>query len=559
MKAKILLTAFAAIALIAACSPDKKPEGDKFAASLSVGGVTGNTISVPAEAKKVTFTVSSNVSWSITNDSQWITVEPAANSNDTKKAVETTVSVSVAANESEEAREAVLTIGAEGVEAVGVTVKQAGFVKVLEAFDVDKFEAIASPSIALAGINGKASLAIHSNLDWTLTAPEWLTVDPVKWTYDGENDLVVVSFAATTTTAARNGSVKLTADGKELTIPVAQAAAKTISIVALDPPYSYSQIAFKITPETETEYYSYIYAEKSVFDSYGVDGLCEYMVNNRNSYLEKYDAATIISALCYQGTDTYLEEEMEEKTTYVVVVCGIEYIEADKTFVQSTLGASCEITTTEAPVATEAYTAFVGSFKTTACNFFKNENFELTMDVEAYGINDSYLVSFPDGVLTPVYQQYLDRFEVSFDADNGKMVFAPHILGDLGGWSYGDPIGDGAYIVFSAYFYNPNAGEEDEEVAVEEWGFSMGSDNNTLTLFTNPVTPDGQYFIIGGDIYTSELKSSGYANGYAILLSDTFTRVAEAGSFAPLSVKDAALDRAARSLKTFKAAGKAIK
>ena len=198
MKARVLFTVAAALALIAACKPDPKPT-ETFKATLGVSGITGNTISVTADAKEVTFKVSANISWSIDNKANWITVTPASATIDDKQTAETSVKVAIAANEEETAREAVLTIGADGVDPVSVTVKQAGVEKpavVLQAFDVENFEAIADPAVTVAGLNGAASITIQANVNWTATADEWITVDPAEFTFDGENDLATVTVTA---------------------------------------------------------------------------------------------------------------------------------------------------------------------------------------------------------------------------------------------------------------------------------------------------------------------------------------------------------------------------
>ena len=549
MKARVLFAAFAAFALMAACTPDPQPKPDEFKAALNVSGVTGNTINVPAAGKDVTFKVAANISWSVANTAAWITVEPASNENANKETVETTVTVKVAANESEEAREAALTISADGIDPVAVTVKQAGVEKpevILEVFDVDAFEAIADFALDLPGMNAAASFAIHATASWEATAPEWLTIEPASWEFDGENDLVNVSVVATAAEAARTGELKLAADGKELAIAVSQAAAPTIGIAAAEADYPYSQIAFTITPAAESDWYAYIYASKATADQMGVQGLCDYMLANRNKYLASYSAEVILNALCYQGTESYLLSDLDEETTYVVVACGLAYVEADNVFVQTTLGASLEATTTKAPTASEAYLAMVGTFKATVYDYFGEKEIELNMTIDQLGINESYLIGFPDGVIVPKSGDDYDRFFATFDEANNKISIEPYTPSDLGAyWNFSD-LGT-CTIYFAPMFLSAN----DDITA---FGFDISTDKNTLVPFTTPEVPAEDSLCLAGEIFDAS-GPTGYVKGLVVLESD-FVRVEEAAS--ALSVKNDIVDCAQKNLKALKAR-KAVK
>ena len=556
MKARVLFTAMAALALIAACKPDPKPTGDTFKATLGVTGITGNTISVSADAKDVTFTVSANISWAITNTANWITVEPASATIEDKQTAETTVTVKVAANEDEAAREATLSVGADGVDAVTVTVKQAGVEKpqvILQAFDVENFEPIADPALTVAGLNGVATITIQANANWAATAPEWLTVDPAEFTYDGENDLASVSVKAASATEAREGEIKFAAEGAELTVKVSQTAAPTISIEGAEVDYPYSQIAFTITPATDEEYYNYIYASKATYDNMGEQGLVDYMLNRANGYLSSYSAATIIASLFYQGAGTYTVNDLDAETAYAVVTVGIAYDEAAGVFVQSTLGATYEVTTTAAPTASEAYLALIGSYKGTVYNYFEDANAEMTMVVEPFGINETYLVGFPDGIINPVSNSgKYDRFTAYLDEETGDLVFPAVSPSDLGAyWGYKIPDYDGYCQILLVGFYYL-----DEELELESYGFHLSEDKNTLSAFAVPEIPEEDYLLFGGNIAKEDGSSTGYAAGYAVVLSD-FTRVEDEAE--ALSVKSGIVCPSEKNFKAIKAAGKARK
>ena len=100
MKAKSLF--FAALAIMmAACVPTEDPK-DEFVPEFKVSGVKDNTISVGASGKDVTVSVTSNLSWSIDCQSDWVSVDPASYTAKEDKTSETVkVKVSVLENDVE--------------------------------------------------------------------------------------------------------------------------------------------------------------------------------------------------------------------------------------------------------------------------------------------------------------------------------------------------------------------------------------------------------------------------------------------------------------------------
>ena len=183
MKARSLF--FAALAMVmAACVPTEGP--NDVAPEFKVSGVKDNTISVGADKKNVTVSVTSNLSWSVECAAGWVTIDPKSYTAKEDKTSETVkVKVSVSANEVEEPREAELVFGAEGVDPVKVTLKQAAKeheYKTITVFDLTEFAPVSDYSIEAPGLGGSVSFTVQANGDWTVEAPEWAVVTPASFT-----------------------------------------------------------------------------------------------------------------------------------------------------------------------------------------------------------------------------------------------------------------------------------------------------------------------------------------------------------------------------------------
>ena len=516
MKAKVLFTALAALSLAVACT---QPSGlDGFEPAFGVKGITDNTISLTADAKDVSFTVSANISWTVSSDAQWLSVEPASLTIDDKKTADTRVTVKISANESEEAREATLTVAAEGFDPAVITVKQAGKEVIPSVLEVSG----GTNTLTLTGLNGAAALKIHANVSWTAEASEWLTLDTSSWTFDGTSENADVIVTSATSATARSGQIKFSAEGvSDLVVTVNQTAMPVITIEQADVDYPYSQVGFTITTDDESGYYTYYCIDKATFDQIGIYNLQDNMVKSMTSYLGNYKPEVILSELATQGSDTYVENDLEAETTYVVLLFGVAYNDVLKEFVPVTNPITLEVTTTAAPVATEAYLAYVGTFKTTALDYFKdNAETEMTMLIEPFGINESYYVSFPTGTLSPVGSNgACDRFVAYLNEETGDIEFPAAQFGDLGAYWNFTNIGESTMLLV-AYF------TIDEETEVETWGFHVSADKNTLSPFTVPETPEGDSLLIGGEVYSTSASSVMGAYGYFSIVND-FVRVEE--------------------------------
>ncbi|UXP32203.1 Ig-like domain-containing protein [Reichenbachiella agarivorans] len=96
-----------------------------------------------------TANISSNVSWTVTDNQSWITVSPTSGSGNGS------ISVTVTANTSSSARTGTVTVSASGVAAKTITVTQAGV-----AADVDVTGVNLSPSTATLGLGASQQLTV---------------------------------------------------------------------------------------------------------------------------------------------------------------------------------------------------------------------------------------------------------------------------------------------------------------------------------------------------------------------------------------------------------------
>ena len=271
MKARSLF--FAALAMVmAACVPTEGP--NDVAPEFKVSGVKDNTISVGADKKNVTVSVTSNLSWSVECAAGWVTIDPKSYTAKEDKTSETVkVKVSVSANEVEEPREAELVFVAEGVDPVKVTLNQAAKeheYKTITVFDLTEYAPVSDYSIKAPALGGSVSFTVQANSDWTVEAPEWAVVTPVSFTYT-DNDLadVTVSFEANLV-ETREGEIRFKGDFEaDLVVPVSQAVVPTIGLTlgTVEP----KSIGFTTNPSDEEFLYMVMCESKSYFDQFESD------------------------------------------------------------------------------------------------------------------------------------------------------------------------------------------------------------------------------------------------------------------------------------------------
>jgi xyloglucan-specific exo-beta-1,4-glucanase len=179
-------------------------------AGASANSLTASptSLSLAAAASSGTVAITSNVSWTITDNQTWLSVTPATGSNNA------TVTVSATANTATTARSGTVTVTGGGISRT-VTVTQAG---------ASTNSLTVSPtSLSLAATASSGTFAITSNVSWTITDNQtWLSVTPAS---GSNNATVTVSATANTATTARSGTVTVTGGGLTQTVAVSQAGA----------------------------------------------------------------------------------------------------------------------------------------------------------------------------------------------------------------------------------------------------------------------------------------------------------------------------------------------
>ncbi len=494
MKARSIVLAFAALSLLAACN---KKEETPVAVSFTVSGAKNNAISATAAEKTVTLTVKSNVSWISSSEEEWVKIDPYFVDNDENKEITTSVKLTIAKNANAEARTTKLTFAAKGDDSktVYITVNQAAAEpNNISVWDMDKYEAVANPSVTTDYTAQSIVLVIHSNVDWTVSAPEWATVSPASNKFDGDNEnvTVTVDLAVNDTDAAREGSVRFESEEAEaLVIPFTQNASAKFTITNIPTEHPYCDVDIKVEPEEGIAWFSTAFSQEVVEylkeEGYTPESYClEYI----NSYLADYSAEVIANAFLTEGSDVINFTELDPDTQYQFIAFGVKYDSDAKAFVSSTLPAIKAFSTTTAPEADAAYVALAGQFTITGQGVNAKGAFtSQTLLIEPVYINETYKLTFTDGNFTPVDGKYIDSFELDYDAANKQIVLPNVNIGSEGfTWSFGEGKESCAVAIIALIGEN----EKDEEGNVvkeaempEALTYSWSEDYNTLTLTTD--------------------------------------------------------------------------
>ena len=540
MKAKSLL--FAALAMVmAACVPTTDPK-EEFVPEFKVSGVKDNTVSVGAGAKDVTVSVTSNLSWSVECAADWVTINPESYTAKEDKTSETVkVKVSVSANEVEEARETELVFGAEGVDPVKVTLRQAAkehVYKTITVFDIDKFEPVSDYSVEAPAMGGSVSFTVQANGDWTVEAPEWAAVTPASFTYT-DNDLATVTVAFEANTAdARTGELRFKGDFEaDLVVPVSQAVAPAIKATLKS--YDYRQAIFDVEAPEGMYWLPVNGGDDEYFNSEeggGVQGCVDYVLDVMNKLYAQYrDSYSIEEILDIQidnkGSIADFKIGIEPETQYNIVFVSVA-IDGDK-YVAGALPAYVKFTSDAAPAAEDAYAALLGTFSNAAMNYGKaiaGES-EYMDDIVAYiesdEINKTAYLAFVDGVYFPKSGNNVDFFLGNYV--DGTLVFDIPTISDLGYgfWGFSDQNGNeltGAIALNAWYAYTESVKISKLIFTPVEGGFEVSADVPSNSSY------GVDYINIEASIFDQAAGDTSYATGCACLLTNTFTRVEETAS-----------------------------
>lgn len=304
---------------------------------LSLGA--GNEVVVPAAGLDVTFSITSNLGYTVTSSQSWATVTPAAVSNEDGKDVKTAVIVAVAANETAEAREAVIKVVTEKNPALdySFTVKQsAGKEPVSFYVTTTDLHEITAP-IEVAEKATSASVIVVSNVSWTASSDQtWLTVSPASATIENEEVPTTVSFTveANSVTEVRTANVTFTAEGVEpVVVSVSQAAKKDVSFTITVENVTYKSADITCVPSDETAYFllsceTASYVDQFTTDADLIQADMEYFYKKYGeSYAEyKYESyeQLFLKGLCSVGTKEWTPSPLDPETEYVVYAFAVD-------------------------------------------------------------------------------------------------------------------------------------------------------------------------------------------------------------------------------------------
>jgi predicted Kef-type K+ transport protein len=171
--------------------------------------VSPATLDFTASGETKSVTVTSDVSWTVGSDAEWITVTPSLGSNDG------VISVTAAANMETSQRTGIVTVNGDGIDQT-VSITQAASVSSTNTLTV-------SPAMLDFTASGETkSVTVTSDVSWTVDGDvEWITITPSSGSND---DVISVTAAANMETGQRTGFVTISGGGIEQTVSITQAA-----------------------------------------------------------------------------------------------------------------------------------------------------------------------------------------------------------------------------------------------------------------------------------------------------------------------------------------------
>jgi uncharacterized protein YjdB len=179
--------------------------------------VLPNTLSFIAAGESKTFTVTSNVNWTVSNFASWLTVSPSSGSNDG------TVTVTAAENTSTDPRLVTITISSDGVASQTVYITQPAATL-----------SVSPATLEFVAENASKTFNVTSNVSWTVSSnAAWAMASPSSGSNNGE---VTVTVAKNTIGSSRTATITVsTAGGSTRTVNITQAAPTlTVSTTALE-------------------------------------------------------------------------------------------------------------------------------------------------------------------------------------------------------------------------------------------------------------------------------------------------------------------------------------
>ncbi len=158
--------------------------------------VTPSNHNVSAEAGTVTFEITSNTAWIITEAMDWLGVSPMTGNGNA------TVTVNYDENTTILSRIGSINISSPGFTSVNVTVTQSGVIPILE---------ISPANRDVSALAGTTTFDLTSNTSWTVSESiDWLSVDPAS---GSNNEMLSVDYLENISGANRVGEITVEASG----------------------------------------------------------------------------------------------------------------------------------------------------------------------------------------------------------------------------------------------------------------------------------------------------------------------------------------------------------
>lgn len=169
--------------------------------------VLPSSLNVPASSGSTTFDISSNISWSITDNADWVSITPTSGSGSRQ------ISVNYSTNLNTTTRKCTVTVTG-GSFTKTVIVNQAGATPILE---------VTPPNRDVAHNDVSTTFNVHSNTTWTASDNvSWASVTVNPGSGDGT---VNVSFTQNASTSPRTVTITVAGGGLTRTVYVNQAGA----------------------------------------------------------------------------------------------------------------------------------------------------------------------------------------------------------------------------------------------------------------------------------------------------------------------------------------------
>lgn len=172
--------------------------------TLSINKTSINSV---ASGTTTSFTVSSNVSWSVSASATWVKMSPTGGNNDG------VVEVTIEANTTADTRTATITINGAGVPSKTISVTQ----------DAASASLTVSPeTLKIAAAGGTENVTITSNGSWSVSVPSDATWCKPNVTSGKGNSTLTITVEANSTSTARSANIVVKCSNVEKRIQVNQ-------------------------------------------------------------------------------------------------------------------------------------------------------------------------------------------------------------------------------------------------------------------------------------------------------------------------------------------------